>query len=160
MHRAGRNYFQRLRFLPRRLKNRSPGAAAFSSSLVSKGDLTASTLVWVRCALSWRGRFPDFTLPAPEFCHFVAVGAHRYTAPLPTMIFCGVVEVEHARAGVGATPEVVKVCLGEEESNLASENGERKFVPVQLGRRVDKLTSLLSDPLQRLVKAVHRQQTV
>jgi hypothetical protein len=60
--------------------------------------------------------------------------AHRYTAPLPTMIFCGAVEVEHARAGVGATPEVVKVCLGDEESNLASENGERKFVPVQLDR--------------------------
>src|SRR5258707_14597282 len=103
MHRAGRNFFQRLRFLPRRLKNRSPGAAAFSSSLVSKGDLTASTLVWVRCALSWRGRFPDFTLPAPEFCHFVAVCAQRLTAPLPPIVFFGVVEEEHGPAGVGGT---------------------------------------------------------
>src|SRR5258708_8531792 len=91
MHRAGRNYFQRLRFLPRRLKNRSPGAAAFSSSLGSKGDLTASTLVWVRGALSWRGRFPDFTLPAPEFCHFVAAGAHPEHSAPPTMSFWGVV---------------------------------------------------------------------
>src|SRR5260221_4700489 len=120
MHGAGQNYFQRSPFFPARLKNRSPGAAALSSSLVSKGDLTASTLVWVRCALSWRGRFPDFTLPAPEFCHFVAVGAHRYTSPLPTMNFFGVVEVEHARACVGATPAGGNGCFCEGRSELAS----------------------------------------
>ena len=49
------------------------------------------------------------------------------------MIFRRVVEIKGARAGVGATTEIAQIRFGEEESNLAGENGAGEDIPLQLG---------------------------
>jgi hypothetical protein len=86
-------------------------------------------------ALEWlspNNLFPGFRLPLTECRYFVPIAAGRDAAPLTSMILCRVVEIEHARGGVGAPMEIAQVRLSQEEGDLASENGESQLFSVKL----------------------------
>jgi len=72
-------------------------------------------------------------LPTTKLRNPVTITASRYATPLAAMIFRRVVEIKGARAGVGATTEIAQIRFGEEESNLAGENGAGEDIPLQLG---------------------------
>src|ERR1700693_1910964 len=86
-----------------------------------------------------RDRFPDFTLPTTKLGNPVTITASRYATPLPAMILRRVIEIEHARLGVGATTKTVQIRLGQEDSNLVGENREGQFAAVQLRWRAAKM---------------------
>jgi len=54
----------------------------------------------------------------------MAIAAGSHTAPLTAMIFCRVVEVEHARSGIGALVEIVQVRLNQEVGDLVSQDSQ------------------------------------
>jgi len=71
-----------------------------------------------------RDRFPDCTLPTTELGNPVTITASRYAAPLAAMILRRIIEIEHARLGVGATTKITQIRLDQEDSNLVGENRE------------------------------------
>ena len=62
----------------------------------------------------------------------MTIAATRYAAPLPPMVFRGVIKTERAGIGVGAPMEVSQISLSQEDGNLASEDNQGEFLPVKL----------------------------
>src|SRR5258708_31449065 len=111
-------------------------------------------ILW-RCAR--RDRLPDFTLPTTKLGNPVTITASRYATPLPAMILRRVIEIEHARLGVGATTKIAQIRLGQEDSNLVGENREGQFAALQLRFRADKMESPLPSSVYHLLKTVPHQ---
>jgi hypothetical protein len=103
---------------------------------------------------------PDFALPTTKLGNPVTITASRYATPLPAMILRRVIEIKHARLGVGATTKITQIRFGQEGSNLAGEHREGQLAALQLRCRADKMESPLASSVYQLVKTFRRQEAI
>jgi hypothetical protein len=107
-----------------------------------------------------RDRFPDFTLPPTKLGNPVTIAASRYATPLPAMILRRVIEIKHARLGVGTTTKIAQIRFGQEESNVAGKHREGQFAALQLRCRADQMESPVASSVYHLVKALRGQEAI
>ena len=70
------------------------------------------------------------SLPLAKLRYFMAIAAGRHAAPLTSVIFGRVVEIEDTGSGIGASTEIAQVRLNEEKGHLASKLGRlQSFSP-------------------------------
>jgi len=100
------------------------------------------------------------SLPLAKLRYFMAIAAGRDAAPLTSVIFGRVVEIEHTGSGIGASTEIAQVRLNEEKGDLASENRQCELFPLELRNRANKRKSFSAVPVQRLVKNLPDQKSV
>ena len=78
------------------------------------------------------GFWPAFSGPLAKGGHFMAVAAGGGAAPLTMVVFGSVVEMEHARGGVGTPAKIIGTGPGQKARDLMAEEREGQFRALQL----------------------------
>jgi hypothetical protein len=95
-----------------------------------------------------------------ELGNFMAISTGGHAAPLTPMILGGVVKIEHAGGGIGAPVKITQVSFSQEDSDLATEKNEGKFLSLKLRAGTDEAIARPLLTTQFFVKNVFRQQTI
>ena len=68
-----------------------------------------------------------------ELGDFMPISTRRHAAPLTSMIFGRVVEIEYARSRISAPVDIVEIGLGQKTRDLVGDQVKRKLFALEMG---------------------------